>query len=516
MAELVAASSADSFLESGSPTDLLELGVDPAEAYKRGLVDINFFASLALPQVMLSSLPPFYMAVWQILVTRKPEELGRILRFALGLPRGHAKTTFVKIVITWLIVYDRVTFALIICATESLAEQLLADVNDMLGSSNIEAVYGPWSSGLSTDTKELKKAAYHRRPVVLAAKGAGTALRGLNIKHARPDLIFCDDMQTRENDESPTDRIRLRRWMVATLLKVVAPRGDRLIIYAGNMYSEECILKQLQTNPGWTSLITGAILDTGEPLWPELHSLSELMESYYHDEALGEADVWFAEVMNDPKNSARSLLQDTLPVCPHPEEVVPDGVFITVDPAGFKDISDDNVVVVHGVYDGKGLILDSIVGASDPFHPITDPEKLVVETLRKALQHGASLIGVEDVGYQQTLQFWFTKYINEWQISGIEVVPLNPHGRSKESRIRLFIAELYAENYYIADTATRAAFVWQATKYKIGAKKNRDDLLDAAAYGLDIRNDYWHLVRNLKSEAAQGQEARVVSGNTPF
>lgn len=91
-------------------------------------------------------------------------------------------------------------------------------------------------------------------------------------------------MQTRENDEYFTDRAKLRRWFTSTLLKCIAPKGDRLVIYVGNMYSEECILRQLQNNSKWISLVTGAILETGESLWPELHSLEDLMESFEHDE----------------------------------------------------------------------------------------------------------------------------------------------------------------------------------------------------------------------------------------
>lgn len=495
--------------EATSNSNFLDIGVDATAAKVRGKTDINFFASLCLPQVMISALPNFYLITFSILTQRETKDIGKILRFALGLPRGHAKTTFIKIIICWLIVYDRVSFALMVCASEALAEQLLADVNDMLGSSNMEAVYGSWNANLSTDTKELKKAIYHDRPVILAAKGAGSAVRGLNIKHTRPDLIFCDDMQTKENDESPTESLRLLRWMVATLLKLVAPRGDRLIIYVGNMYSENCILKKLQSNPGWTSLVTGAILANGEPLWPELHSLEDLMESYLHDEALGEADIWFAEVMNDPKSTGKMLLPSPVPTCPYDDdEYVPDGVFITIDPAGFKDVSDDNVIVVHYVYDGKGIVKETHMG-------IMDPGELIRKALELALIHGASLIGIEDVGYQQTLAYWVNKYINELGIEGIIIVPLNPHNRSKESRIRLFIAELYSENYYLGGTV-RPGYVWQATKYKIGAKKNKDDLLDAVAYGLDVRNEYWQHVTNLRTAGRLAITASVQGNNTPF
>lgn len=506
MAEL---SSALASLESSPGAELVTGNFDPAEAYLKGQVDINFYAALVLPTVMLSQLPRFYIAAFQLLVSRNPDQLGKILRFALGLPRGHAKTTFIKIVISWLIVYDKISFALIICANEGLAEELLSDINDILMSPNAELVYGNWDSALTTNSKELKKAYYHDRPVILAARGAGSSVRGLNIKHTRPDLIFCDDMQTRENDESVAERTRLRRWMVATLFKLLAPRGDRLIIYVGNMYSTECILYQLQQNPAWISLVTGAILEDGTPLWPELHSLDSLMESFFHDESLNEADVWFAEVMNDPMSRATSLLGDPLPLPDFDiHQVVPDGVYITIDPAGFRDVSDDNVIIVHGVYNGIGHVMDGSAG-------IKDPKQLILEALDLAIHYGASVIGVEANGYQQTLSFWFKELMGPLGLSTIEVVELGSHGRSKEARIRQFIAELYNRSYYLAEKV-RAIFIWQAMKYKLGQKKNKDDFLDACAYGLDMRNEYWHLIKNNQVAQKFLLAARVQDNNTSF
>lgn len=502
MAEILAAPKA---LEV-KPYDTTDVNINPGEAYERGKSDITFFASLLIPQVMASAFPDFYVGLFHILTARNEVNLGKILRFALGLPRGHAKTTFIKIIIAWLIAYDKISFGVVICANQDLANELLSDVSDMLGSANAELIYGAWTSQLSTDSKELKKCEYHGRSVILAAKGAGTAIRGINVKHKRPDLIFCDDAQTKENDDSPTDSVKFRKWLIATF-KIIAPKGDRLIIYVGNMYSENCILFQLKNNPSWTSLVTGAIKEDGTPLWPELHSLEELMESYFHDEAMGEAEVWFAEVMNDPVNKATSLITGLVPEFDG-ANMIPDGVFLTVDPAGFRDGADDNVIVVHYVHDGKGSVAEIDAGNKDP-------EQLILQTLRLALHHGASLIGIEDVAYQQTLLFWVTKYIKEWGLSGITVVPLKPAGRSKESRIRLFVADLLAGNYRL-HAEVRAAYIWQALKYKLGKKKNKDDILDAVAYGLDVRTEYWQFVTNLRNTGKFVQNARVEANNTPF
>ena len=111
--------------------EISEVSASLEEIYMRGRVDINFFASLCIPEVCIFDLPDFYCACFQLLVNRKEVDVGKLLRFALGLPRGHAKTTFIKILIVWLIVYDQAKFILIVCANAPLAELLLSDIHDI-------------------------------------------------------------------------------------------------------------------------------------------------------------------------------------------------------------------------------------------------------------------------------------------------------------------------------------------------------------------------------------------------
>lgn len=494
--------------ELPSFADTVQVGVNTLDAYERGRVDINFFAGVALPDVCISALPHFYIACFQLIVIRDPESIGKILRFALGLPRGHAKTTFIKILMAYFLAYNVASFILIVSATQPNAENIVADINNIMGSPNMEALYGAWHSNLYTDNTTTKQCMYNGRPVTIMAKGARTALRGTNINNKRPEVIICDDMQTKENDDSPTESKALMSWFVHTLQKAIEPRGNRWIIYIGNMYSEQCILRQLQKSIGWVSLITGAILADGTPLWGELHSIESLMESYIHDESLGEAEGWFAEVMNDPRNAATSLLHTTLPSIEETQTVA-DGVFITIDPAGFKDDSDDNVICVHKVYGNRGAIAKTDAGKYNP--------KRVIEiALARAFEYGASVIGIETVAYQSTLKFWVEFFMNSMDIRGIEIVELKPHGRSKEQRIRLFVKEIYDSNYYHETPEERALFQWQAMAYKLGKKDNKDDILDAQSYGLDVRAEYWHLIRNNKVFLIDKQAASVVIDNTPF
>lgn len=498
-------------MEEIQTAEVAVINASSAEIYERGKVDINFFASLAIPEVCIYPLPMFYLACFQLLVNRDQKDMGKLLRFALGLPRGHAKTTFIKILISWLIVYDRAKFVLIVCSDSPLAELLLADIHDILLSDNITAVYGDWAAGLSIDSADTKKSQYHSRPVSLVARGWKSGIRGINLRHTRPDIIFLDDAQTKQNAESVSDSQNLLSTLVGTIFRAIAPYGDRLIIYVGNMYNDTCVLNKFRKNPGWISMVTGAILSDGQPLWPEVFSLEDLMEGYYHDEALGMSHVWFAEVMNDPVGGGLGIFPQPLPpsTIEDYELELADGAFITIDPAGFRNTSDDNVIAVHLKYGEKGVIVESKKG-------ILDPEQLIVSALTLALKWKVSLIGVEDTGYQMTLSFWLTKYIVQLGLNSLVVVPLSPHGRTKEARIRLLIADLYNGSYIIHDPETRRDFTWQASLYKLGKKDNRDDLLDACAYGLDVRNEYWRQITKLDYGLTLDGECRVIGNNTPF
>jgi len=175
--------------------------VDQAQAYEKGRKDFNFFSALVLPDVCIFKWPLMYVAMWYLITSRDSAVAGKILRMALGLPRGFAKTTFLKLVICWLIAYDKTEYLLIVAANEELACNILSDVNDMMGSPNVEAVYGAWNSRLTTDNNREKICFYHGKKLILYALGALSSVRGIAKDNKRPDFILCDDVQTKENDQ---------------------------------------------------------------------------------------------------------------------------------------------------------------------------------------------------------------------------------------------------------------------------------------------------------------------------
>lgn len=466
----------------------LQVRVSTEDAYARGKVDFNFYAGLLLRDVYESVFPPFYMHLFSLL-TKEGIDPYELLRFALGLPRGFAKTTFCKVVVCWLVHYGYNDFVLVICATDSLAQNFTNDLDEMLSDPAVETIYGQWSSNKDSDNAKQKIGYLKGRRIVFIPKGAQASVRGINIHHKRPNLIVCDDIQTREGALSSVQNEALIDWFTGTLVKALSKKGlNRKIIFLGNMYPGDCLLKRLKDNPSWLSLVTGAILEDGESLWPELQPVTSLIEEYQHDESMGRGHLWFAEVQNDPLDSRYRLLAEALPRdFDHLYGTAPDAAFITVDPAGFRKNSDDNVIALHYMYDQVPICVGLLGG-------VWDPKTTVINIISTALEHGVSVIGIESVGYQQSLKFWVEFFIKQYHLEGaIHVVELKTLNRSKLSRIRDYISELMAKTAGMWESP-RALFSYYASQYKIEKADNRDDYLDAPAYAKQITTEYGALL----------------------
>ena len=492
----------------------------PEQAVEGCKTDPNFFSRFAMPEVHEYDIPEFYTEVWFFLLQRiisVRDTLHSVFRFALGLPRGHAKTTFSKLLIAYGILFGLFDFVLIVGSSEDRAQDILDDIDGILGSDNVRKVFGDWNSprAVERDTREVKIRNFLGREVILAAVGAGTALRGINIRNRRPGFILLDDVQTKENDESPAERDRLLRWILATLLKSRDPKHC-FIFYIGNMYSEQCILKQLQNNKMWTTLITGAILADGSALWPQLHPLDNLLEEYEHDSSLGKADIWFAEIMNDPQSVTQSLFPDgSIPDSPYAEdaELEVQASFITVDPAGFRSDSDDNVVVAHKLVDDIPIITEIRAGK-------WDPETTILEAIDCAIDNRSTYIGIESVAYQQTLKFWMELYLDSYGLdNNILVIEIKPGIASKHSRIRAWVSNVLNNNYNVLRSVDRALILWQGIRYRAGKKNNQDDILDGCAFGdymLNKHRDELEYSFGIVPGISADVKARVIGHNTPM
>jgi len=114
--------------------------ISVAEIRKRCEADLDFFTFLLIGDGLeLVAFPPYYHKLWQLFTTLEMDA-SKVFRFCLGLPRGHAKTTFIKLLICWLVLYHRAHFVLMVCSTEPHSYNMMDDVDYMLSSGKVRSI----------------------------------------------------------------------------------------------------------------------------------------------------------------------------------------------------------------------------------------------------------------------------------------------------------------------------------------------------------------------------------------
>lgn len=456
-----------------------EVGVNSQQAAEAARTNFNFLAALAMPEDYSFPFPLFYLTLFALLTSFKE----RIERYAIGIPRGFAKSTFAKLLCVWYILFSHKQFILIVGAAEDLAVNFLSDVCDMLDSPNIRKLFGNWKAHIEVDQQHHKVFYFRGRQIILRSVGANTSVRGINRKNKRPDVIIMDDVQKREDAENKELSDKLLRWVIGTLMKTKSNNGCTYI-YIGNMYPQNCILEKLKNNRQWTSMIVGGILADGTSLWPDLKPIDELVAEYESDTELGHPEIFLSEVLNSTEIALASGIDiSRIPFLPdYYKGIVGEGSFILIDPSAGKKTSDDLTIEHYEVIDGKPILDEILHGTFTP-----------LETIKKALEVGirrnTRAIFVEDVAYQGTLLFWFEQYCEQQAISGFEFNPTSPKGRNKNNRIKKGLVKLVAGEILLHPTI-RSLVVSQIVDWNPLKQNNRDDIIDPIGYVEEVMQEY--------------------------
>lgn len=451
--------------------------------------DLNVLGMLAMPEEFSFKFPAFYLVLFSLLTGFA----AKVERFAIGIPRGFAKTTFIKLLCLWYIVFSHKQFILIVGASEALAINTLSDIADMLDSSNIRLVFGNWRSNQSSDQAGMKVFHFRGRSIILRAVGAGTSVRGINRKMHRPDVIIMDDVQTKEDAENKDLADALMKWILGTLSKTRSPKGCTYI-YVGNMYPQNAILERLKNSTQWTSLIVGGITSAGKSLWPELKPLEELLEEYQNDLELGHPEIFISEVLNSTEIALLSGIDvSQIPFLPgYYDNAEPEGSFILIDPSSGKKTGDDCSLEHYSVCDGRPIFDELRTGTFTPLQTINTAIELGIE-------RNTRLICVEDVAYQSTLLFWFDYVCRERGISGFYFMPVSPKSAAKNNRIKKGLVRLIQREGQIAPeiylhNRVRSQVISQIIDWNPLKVNNRDDIIDGIGYVDEVLQLYPELI----------------------
>lgn len=458
---------------------LIDAGVSREQAIAGAQNDLNFLAMLCVPEIFKYLFPPIFRALWQWITANLAIEKG-MQRLAIGLPRGFGKTIFLKLIVVYTILFTSRRFILVVCNTEQLAENFIADVIDVLDSVNIRNLFGNWRLAVEKETLHLKKFHFRGRPIILAAIGAGSSPRGLNIKFVRPDFIIMDDMQSKEQAESAVESIRSLSWMMGTLMKTNDPERC-LYVFVGNMYPYPgSILKKIKNASSWLSFITAAILEDGQSIWPELKPVQVLLDELESDTQLGHPEIFFAEVMNDENAGSKHGIDCTL-IAAAPDHLLDEQAlagWVIIDPSVGKKKSDDVALGAFLVHD-KPMFRALSYGKFDP-------KTTIQEAFKLCFQYGIRTIFVESVAYQATLAYWLDYFAKELGIDGINVLEIYPGQSSKNARIFGTLKTMAKENQdnveILVHKSVRNILVDQAVSWNPLKTDNKDDVLDLPTY----------------------------------
>jgi hypothetical protein len=464
-------------LEASFASDpTVNASVNRTEAIDACKTNLDFLAAIILVDIFKYCYPPLFKAIWQMICQASTATLGKP-KYALGIPRGFAKTILLKLYVVWLVLFSDRQFILIVCNTEMHAFNFLSDVAEMLSGRNIVNLFGDWRANMGdTDTKQIKKFSFRGRNIIIAAIGAGSSPRGLNINFVRPDIVIMDDMQNRDEAKNEDIAKEQMQWMLGTLMKACHPQRC-VFMFVGNMYPfEGSILRKLKHSKSWISLITGAILADGDSIWPEHRTLNDLLEELATDEEQGHPEIFYAEVMNDEEAGTVSGI-DVSRIATVPELLTPDfaqGGFIIIDPSLKKKKSDDTAIGAVLVFDGIPILWEVVSER-------LDPGQTIQQAMFLCMKYGMQLVTVESVAYQSSLIFWFDKTLRDLGIEGITVGEITTGGLQKNARIRDWLKKLLTGKNMIGNLC-RSNVVYQITQWNPLSQTNKDDMLDIGAY----------------------------------
>jgi hypothetical protein len=466
--------------------EYIESNFSSTEVEKLSRESLDFLAALSLPIVFKYLFPVVFKAIWSWLLSyvHKVRDFSQL---AIGLPRGFGKTMLMKIFILYVILFTKKQFILIICGTQSKANNIIADISSMLNEQNVKRAFGDWNLGLITDRQDLKKFGFRGRNIILMGAGAESDIRGITLENVRPDIMLFDDIQTREDADSDIVSEKLETWMVGTAMKAKSPEGC-LFIFIGNMYpTKHSLLRKIKSNPNWVKFIAGGILADGTSLWEDLQPIAQLLKEYENDLAAGKPEIFFAEVLNDENASVNRFIDiSKIPENPYEGEILHQGNFIMIDPATDKINADMVSIGYFEIFDAKPVGTEIVEGR-------LSPGDICEAAIKICLARNCRLIVIESNAFQYVLGWIMRQALQKYGIQGIQVVDIYSGQASKNSRILTMFKQLLAGELYVT-AAAKPHLTSQIVSFNPLKTNNTDGVLDLFTYATRIMETYGEFI----------------------
>ena len=464
-------------MEYQTRSDVSSVQVSTRQLRERLKLDKEFFIQFLMYEYLTVPIPQMHIDVFEKMVD--PD----IRKYVCAIPRGHAKTTLAKLAVVYLFVFSPYEFILYVSNTSEMAVDACVDIVTFFENPNFIAAFGEVEFLIKRDGEGYYVFRLLGKTCILRARGANQQMRGINVRHRRPQVAVVDDLEDIENTATDALFTKLNNWYHRTFMKALDQFNSK-VVHIGNMISERCILKNNIESTYWHSTLFGALLSNGQPLWPDLWPIERLAEDFKEYASNGLSHLWFAEMMNQPMMKGNGLIDLTdLKYAPAINPGDAEYGFITCDPA----ISDaawahKSSIVVHAWVGEHWQLVEYELEFG------VDPLELLSFIINLALKWGFNYVGIESVAYQASLQSLFRYVCLRDGIEHLYVVPLMTGNRSKTQRLASWAS--YIKKGFYKLTEGEFVATTQLLQYNPLKKENDDDLIDGAAYAVQMIDLY--------------------------
>lgn len=392
--------------------------------------------------------------------------------------RGAAKTTVItRLFSLWQMVKKSFHYEMVICATDSLAEDSF-DLfrTELEENQNLIHDFDIQHGSTWRLTEFVVKIGDHI--CKMEGVGAGVKIRGRNFLGRRPDFIILDDIENDEQVESKAQRDKLERWFKRAVMKLPARKKRYRLFVVGTVLHSDSLLMRLSARKDFVFYnfplviqfpneidnddeienseylnLDGLILDD-----PEIDGL-EIMEEYFEDKDSFMSEYQNKAISKEGLTFEEYELFDVMPKC--------EAYSIGLDPSMGKKTGDYFGIAVLGKKGSK--YYSSVKGYR------ISPVKLIARIIALYIRYNKvapTTIACETVQFQEFFKDVLKKEAEEINVT-LAIKPLR-NTAPKPLRIDS-IAPLVNDNTILINRSD-TLMIDELDTYP---KAPHDDLLDA-------------------------------------
>ena len=441
--------------------------------------DLRFFINFFMHEHLDVPIPDFHPELLHLMISTTDDQ------FAAAVPRAHAKTTLAKLCAVYFLLFEDFQYILYMSETLGHSIACINDIRDLLDCENFVNVFGK----CIYETEQEGKGYFivtlpWQKTCILKAFGADQQVRGTNVRNTRPQLLIVDDFESDKNIATPEMMEKLKKKFFGPIKKCVDPFKHKTI-WIGNLIKHGQMLETFLKSDKWASVHYGCLLANGQPLWPDMWPIEKLMQDYEEYQENGMLDIWFAEMMNLPVNSANAIiLADQIQYAPQLEARGNDELespiigFITIDLASSAESWGHETVVAVHIWDDENQRWQ--IAEYEQLHG-ADPVSLFPHVVILAQRWGVYMVGIEAVQYQATVKPVFEHFCIMEKIDNFEFVQI-PARTQKAARIITWAGMIKSGDYVLTENDFAATN--QLLHFDPKSKTNEDDVIDACAHGI--------------------------------